>query len=75
MRTKPIVVGPPCIDDLGRFRQVREHMLIETLVSQFAIEAFHESVLHRLAWLNVVPRESIGYPFKNSSIGQLSSIG
>jgi hypothetical protein len=40
---------------MARFGEPEEKMFIETLVAKFAVEAFNEGVLHRLAGLDVVP--------------------
>ncbi len=65
MRTETIVIVPPRIDDLARFRQAREHVLIKTFVAQLAIEAFDKGILHWFARLDVVPRQAIDCPLKN----------
>ena len=42
MRPKVVIVVPPRFDDLARFDQACEHMLVEALVAQLAVEAFDE---------------------------------
>ena len=44
-----VVVGPPCFDDLPGLGKVAERVLVETLVTQPAIEALDEAVLGWLA--------------------------
>jgi len=51
MRTHVIVVEAPARDDLPRFGQIQESMLIQAFVPESAVEAFNVSVLHRLARL------------------------
>ena len=51
-----IVVVPPPLDDFACLSQAVEHVLVEALVAQLAIERFDEGVLHRLAQLEAVQR-------------------
>jgi hypothetical protein len=57
-----IVVVAPGLDDRARFGEPEEKMFIEALVAKFAVEAFDESVLHRLAGLYVVSGDPLGGP-------------
>ena len=55
VRSVGVVVDPPFFDDPACLAEVREHVLVEALVPQAAIEAFHEAILHRFARRDVVP--------------------
>ena len=55
MRSEAVVVAPPCFDRFSCMSEAAEEMLIEAFVSQPAVEAFDEPVLHGLARLNVMP--------------------
>ena len=50
-----IVVDPPFFDDLPGMAVAAEQMLVQALVPQPAVEAFHEAVLHRFSGRNVMP--------------------
>lgn len=50
-----IVVVAPSRDQIPGVAQVGEQMLVEALVAQTAVEAFHEAVLHGFARRDVVP--------------------
>jgi hypothetical protein len=39
----------PRRDDLARFTETQEHVLVKTLVAKFAVEALDERVLHWFA--------------------------
>jgi hypothetical protein len=45
-----VVVAPPEIQFPPRIGQVEEHLHVQALVAQLAIEAFDEAVLHRSSW-------------------------
>ena len=55
MRSVGVVVDPPFFDDLACLLDVGEQVLVEALVTQSAVEALHEAILHRFAGRNVVP--------------------
>src|SRR5271170_1513055 len=55
MRPPMIVVVAPCVDGLACFGEGEEHVLVEALIAQFAVEALDEGILHRLAGFDVVP--------------------
>ena len=55
MRSECVVVDPPFFDDPSGLWQADEEMLVETLVTQSAIEALDEAILHWLARGNIVP--------------------
>ena len=52
VRAFPVVVLTPSLDQLSRFLQRREPVFIETGISESAIEALHQSILHGLARFN-----------------------
>ena len=47
VRSIGVVVDPPFFDDPSRLAEVREHVLVEALVPQAAVEALHKAILHR----------------------------
>ena len=55
VRAVVIVVVAPCRIQMAGMAQVREKVLVQALVPQAAIEAFHEAVLNGLARRDVVP--------------------
>lgn len=59
---------------ISRLRQAREHVLVQALVTQLAVEAFDARVLLRLARLDVVPADPIGRPPEHRDAGQFGSI-
>ena len=70
-----IIVGAPSRDQFSGMAQVGEQVLVQALVPQAAVEAFHEAVLHRLSRSNVVPLDlAILLPFQNGVRGQLRPI-
>ena len=73
MRTEPVVVVPPRLDDFPRLRQGGEHVLVEALVAQPAVEALDERVLHRLARLDVMPADAVGRPPEHCHAGEFGS--
>ena len=48
-----VVILAPSFDQVSGFGEPEEKMFVQTLVTKFAVEAFDEGVLHRLAGLNV----------------------
>ena len=54
MGSPAIVVDPPGFDSLLRFRQRPEPLRVEAFVTESAVEAFDEAVLHGLPWWNEV---------------------
>ena len=54
MRANGVVVDAPSFDDVARLGERGEHMLVQALVPQLAVEALHEAVLLRLARRDVV---------------------
>src|ERR1700719_3447074 len=49
----------PGLGDLACFAQADEHVFVKTFISQPAVEALDESILDRLAGLDVVPGDSV----------------
>jgi hypothetical protein len=47
VRSVGVVVDPPLFDDPAGLAEVSEHVLVETLVTQAAVEALDEAILHR----------------------------
>mgnify|MGYP007114306962 CR=1 FL=1 len=50
-----VVVGGPGADCGTGMGHVAEHSLVQRLIAHAAVEAFHETVLHRFAWSDVIP--------------------
>ncbi len=69
VRSQVIVVVTPCLDRFARLGEREEDVLVEALVAKFAVEAFDEGVLHRLARLDVVPVETTGGPAQDCADG------
>ena len=59
MRTLGVVVCRPSGDHDSRVSQVAEHGLVEQLVAHPPVETLDETVLHRLAWRDVVPFDPV----------------
>lgn len=74
MRTQMIVVEAPTRDDLPRFGQIQECMLIQALVPESAVEAFNVSVLHRLARLDIMPSHPAWNPPENGYTSQFGAV-
>ena len=74
VRAQVVVVVPPPFDGLARFPEAAEHVLVEALVAQLAIERFHEGVLHPLARLHVVPRDPSRRPAQHRAACQFGSV-
>ena len=55
MRSASIVIAAPCFDDPARHWQALEHVFVEALVPEAAVEAFDKGVLDRLSGGDVVP--------------------
>ena len=72
MRPHVIVVEAPTRDDLPRFGQIQESMLIQAFVPESAVEAFNVSVLHRLARLDIMPSHAAWNPPENGHTRSLS---
>ena len=52
MGSRLVVVLSPCLDRCFRIAQAREVALVQALISKFPVEAFDESILHRLSRLD-----------------------
>ena len=62
MRTHLIVIVAPCIDYLACFAQADEHVFVEAFIAQRAVKRFDESILDRLAGLDIVPGDLVDDP-------------
>src|SRR5277367_1090457 len=70
-----IVVLAPSLDLAPGVGQVLEPVRIQALVAKAAIEAFDETVLRRLAWLNVdQPDAALFGPREKATAGELRSV-
>jgi hypothetical protein len=69
-----VIVLAPGFDQIARFGKAKEKMFIEAFVAEFAVEAFDEGVLHRLAGLNVVPGDPLGGPAQHRVAGQFGTV-
>ena len=58
VRPDLVVVMAPALDDEPSFGQAGEHLLVQALVAEPAVEALHEPVLLRLARRDVVPADT-----------------
>ena len=59
VRTRSVEVGDPGGDLGACVVEVEEQRLVEQFVSHAAVEAFHEAVLHWLAWRHELPVDAI----------------
>ena len=50
-----IVVGAPCRNCAAGMAQRREQVFVEALFAHPPVEAFHRTILHGLAWCDVMP--------------------
>src|SRR6266478_10033295 len=70
-----VVVDPPFFDNLACLAEVREQVLVEALVTQTAVEALYEAILHRFAGRDVVPFDTVVLlPAQDRVRGQLSAV-
>lgn len=70
-----VVVVPPVADDLAGMAIAGEQMLVEAFVSEPAVEAFDEAVLHWLARCDVVPLDAAFLlPLEHRIAGQLRTV-
>ena len=74
MRTHVIVIVAPGLDDLARFAQADEHVFVQAFIPQPAVEALDESILYRLAGLDVMPGHPIERPAQHRNAGQLGAV-
>lgn len=54
-----VVVDPPALDDPPGLRERNEDIFVEAFIPQLPVEGFHESVLNRLAWRDVMPLDAV----------------
>src|SRR5262245_53320056 len=59
-RSSFVVVPAPCRDHDPRLVQRLEPLLVQAFVAQFAVEAFDQIVLHRLAWIDQQMPRAVG---------------
>ena len=70
-----VVVFAPCRNQMAGMAQVGKEVLVEALVPQAAIEAFHEAILHWFARRDVVPFDlPILLPFQHCIRGELGAV-
>ena len=75
VRAVEFVVDPPFFDDFRRAALAGKQVLIEAFIAQPSAEAFHDSVLHRLARRDVVPVDlSLLLPCGNGVHGRLGAV-
>src|SRR3977135_1709811 len=75
MRAHLVVIDAPGLDDAPCLDERAEHVLVEALVAQLAVEALHEAVLHRLARRDVVPVDpALCRPAQHGVRGQLRPV-
>src|SRR5215813_6483224 len=65
----------PCINDSASLIEATEPVLVETFISEPAIEALHKTVLYRFAWLNELEFHSVlAGPFIKSMADELRTV-
>ena len=74
MRAHVIVVEAPTRDELPRFGQIQESMLIQAFVPESAVESFNVSILHRLARLDIMPSHPAWNPPENGHTSQFGAV-
>lgn len=62
MRSNVVVIGSPGVDDLASFGQRSEGMLVETLVSQTAVEGFNVAIL---CWPSRIDEMQLDLPLRS----------
>ena len=75
MRSLGIVIPPIVLDLLSGIAQIKEDVLIETLVSELPVERFDVGVLNRFPWIDEVELDvvSVG-PFIQGFAGELRPV-
>ncbi len=69
MRTRP------AFDDPAGLRKTSEQMLIEAFIAQTPNKALCKAILHRLAWRDVMPLDSmLLLPLQDSIRGELGAV-
>ncbi len=75
MRSVCIVGDPPCFDDPSSVSVACEEMLVEALIPEATDEALDESVLLRLARLDVMPFDiPVAPPLEDGMAGQFRAV-
>jgi hypothetical protein len=75
MRPRGVVVGDPGADEPACLLEIDEQALVEKLVAHAAIERLDVAVLHRSAWRDVVPIDTmILRPYQRGVRGELGAI-
>src|SRR6266404_859720 len=75
VRAGGVVVDPPFFDDVSCLVEIGEQVLVEALVTQTAVEALYEAILHGFAGGNVVPFDTVVLlPAQDRVRGQLSAV-
>lgn len=71
MRPGVIVVGAPCRNHAAGLAQRREQVFVEAFLAHPSVEVFDQTVLHRLAWGDVLPVDlTVLLPFEHLVAGQ-----
>jgi ATP-dependent DNA ligase len=66
VRAGGVVVDPPFFDDVSCLVEIGEQVLVEALVTQTAVEALYEAILHGFAGGNVViVSKRLGWPYRS----------
>lgn len=75
VRAVLVVVVAPCRNQMAGMVQGREQVLVQALVAQASVEAFHKAVLHRLSRRDVMPLDlAIFLPFEHGVRSQLGAV-
>ena len=75
VRAEMVVLVAPVIDEEASFGQGTEPMLVETVITEGAVEAFDEGILHGFAGLDVVKGDVVGLsPEMESAAGKLGAV-
>ena len=74
VRPDVVIVVPPRGDDLARFPEIHEDVLLKALIAKFAVETFDESILYRLAGLDVVPGDPTDGPAQHRATSQFGTV-
>jgi len=75
MRVVVIVILVPSRDQVSGMAQARKQVFVQALIPKAAIEALHETVLHRFDGRDVVPFDlPVLLPFQDRVAGQFGAI-
>lgn len=55
-----IAIASQCVDDVSCVSEAVEQMFVKAFITQSAVEALDKTVLHWLAWLDVMPLKAAG---------------